>query len=72
MLDHESQEERKEDWISKLFRLSEGPLADSPASNRATPRRKSKKGKGNGKKRKNNKVLPVLPPHRILHCWPWT
>ena len=42
VLDHESQEEVKEDWISKLFKLSEGPSPPTPGSTRSTPAKKKK------------------------------
>ena len=64
MLDHESQEERREDWISRLFRLSEGPLPNSPASSHGTPKTKKrgKAGKAKSNKTKKTKKVPSVLP----------
>ena len=57
MLDHESLEEVKEDWISKLFKLSERPCPPSPGSSRGTPKTKgTKNGKSKNKSKKTNKA----------------
>ena len=53
ILDHESQEERKEGWITRLFRLSDGPVAASPSS-KSVP--KGNKAKDKVKAKANKKV----------------
>ena len=57
VLDHESQEEVKEDWITKMFKLSEGPSPPSPGSSGGTPVKKAgKKASKTGAKKANPKA----------------
>ena len=82
VLDHESQKEVKEDWISQLFKLSEGPSPPSPGSTRSTPaktkskkapdqkttKRKAKaKAKGKAsKKAEGCRMIDPIPGARVL------
>ena len=73
VLDHESQEEVKEDWISKMFKLCEGPSPPSPGSSRGTPKQgKAKKSATAKPKPKRNPKNKNKDSIYALACVPLT